>query len=326
MSTNSDRLQEPALRYARHDFPVIRNNLTVGEALSIIRRDGVGERIIYFYVVNHEGQLVGIVPTRRLLISPSTRPVADLMITEVLTISDRATVHSACEMFVRHKLFAFPIVDELKRVRGVIDIGFFSAESISVVEHTKIKDIFELIGFGLTQLQGRSFFGVVRYRLPSLLVVLVAGVVCAAVARAYGATLSQNIILVFFSMLILGVSESVGTQSITLTLQNLHLGRPSWGNYWDALKREALTTFILGVVCGLIAGAVSLFWQTGPAMAITIGTSTVFAVLAAGVIGVTISTLVAGYSRIAAGPIAHGAISIAALLIYLNAARIFLAH
>ena len=37
----SDHLQEPALGYARQDFPIIRDSVTVGEALNIIRREGL---------------------------------------------------------------------------------------------------------------------------------------------------------------------------------------------------------------------------------------------------------------------------------------------
>ena len=47
--------------------------MTVGEALNIIRREGVGERVIYFYIINDEGQLAGIIPTRRLLTATIAR-------------------------------------------------------------------------------------------------------------------------------------------------------------------------------------------------------------------------------------------------------------
>jgi len=42
-TNDTEHLQEPALRYARQDFPLIRNTVTVGEALNIIRREAVGE-------------------------------------------------------------------------------------------------------------------------------------------------------------------------------------------------------------------------------------------------------------------------------------------
>lgn len=326
---NTDHLQESALRYARQDFPLIRDTVTVREALNIIRREGVGERIIYFYIINDEGQLVGIIPTRRLLTSNPQRLIADIMVTDVVKISERATVQDACEMFVKHELFAFPIVDAQNRVRGVIDIGFFSGETISVVERQKITDIFELIGFGMTQLRGRSALGVLRYRLPWLLTVVVSGLICAIIASVYEATLTQNIVLVFFLILVIGLSESVSNQSTTLALQYLHFGKPSWVGYLSSLKDEMLTTLLLGMICGALIGGIAWFWQGTLLIGVTIGGSVFLSMFMAGVIGVTIPTLLYAThenSKIAAGPVTHALTYLTTLLLYLSAASVVLSH
>ena len=60
----------PVVEHARKDFPLLDAEMTVGEALERIRREGVGERVIYFYAIDEEQRLVGVVPTRRLLLSP----------------------------------------------------------------------------------------------------------------------------------------------------------------------------------------------------------------------------------------------------------------
>jgi hypothetical protein len=39
----------PVLQHARKDFPLLDADMSVGEALERIRREGVGERVIYFY-------------------------------------------------------------------------------------------------------------------------------------------------------------------------------------------------------------------------------------------------------------------------------------
>jgi magnesium transporter len=322
-----DHLQEPALRYARRDFPVIRDNLNVGEALSVIRRDGVGERIIYFYVINDRGQLVGIVPTRRLLTSMPSAPVAEIMIRDIVTIPHRATVHDACEMFVRHKFFAFPIVDDDNHVRGIIDIGFFSQETISVVERQKIEDIFHLIGVGIAQLRGRSALGLLRYRFPWLLTLVASGTVCAVITSMYEATLAQNLAVVFFMILVLGLGESVSTQSMTVALQHLHFGKPSWLSYFRGLKSEALTSALLGVVCGALSGGIAWLWRGSALTGLTVGASALLAIVAAGVIGLTVPTLLYAVredSKIAAGPVTLALTDITTLLLYLNIARLLL--
>ncbi|HLA10199.1 MAG TPA: CBS domain-containing protein [Pyrinomonadaceae bacterium] len=327
MNNNTDHLHEPVLRFARKDFPIIRENLNVGEALSIIRREGIGEQIIYFYVINDDGQLVGIIPTRRLLTSMPTVSITDIMITDVVTVSHRATVLEACEMFVKHKFFAFPVVDDDNHIRGVIDVGFFTEETIDLAERQQVEDVFQLIGFGIEQLKGRSAFGVFRYRFPWLVATMASGTICALLAGAYETTLAQTLILAFFLTLVLGLGESVSIQSMTVALQNLHFGRPSWQTYLGWLRSEATSTLLLGIVCGTIIGAVAWLWRGELLPAVSIGSTIVLAITTAGILGLSIPALLHSIkedSKIAAGPLTLAFADIATLLFYFNLAVLIL--
>ncbi len=97
----------------------------MADALERIRREGVGERVIYFYAVDPEKRLVGVLPTRRLLTAALDTPLREIMIRRLVTIPAKATVLDACEFFVLYKFFAFPVVDEQRRVVGVIDVESF---------------------------------------------------------------------------------------------------------------------------------------------------------------------------------------------------------
>src|ERR1051326_9423493 len=45
-------LDKPVLEYARKDFPLLQQHFTIGEALRLIRQEGIGEKIVYFYVMD----------------------------------------------------------------------------------------------------------------------------------------------------------------------------------------------------------------------------------------------------------------------------------
>jgi magnesium transporter len=49
---------------------------TVGEALARLRSETLGQRIVYFYVVDEEGRMVGVVLTRRLLTADPQTAIA----------------------------------------------------------------------------------------------------------------------------------------------------------------------------------------------------------------------------------------------------------
>ena len=65
MTSEQNHLQQPVLAVARKDVATLRRDLTVQQALDIIRQRGIGEKIVYFYAVDTEYRLVGVLPTRR---------------------------------------------------------------------------------------------------------------------------------------------------------------------------------------------------------------------------------------------------------------------
>src|SRR5262249_46435535 len=120
--------------YARRDFPALRETMTVQEALDAIRQHGVGEKIIYFYVLDADDRLAGVLPTRRLLTAAATAPVSEVMVRRVVAIPHSATVMEACEFFVMYRYFAFPVIDDDRRVLGVVDVNLFTEEVLDMAE------------------------------------------------------------------------------------------------------------------------------------------------------------------------------------------------
>ena len=117
-------------------------------------------RIIYFYVVDESMKLLGVVPTRRLLLAALDARVADVMITAVIAIPSFATLLDACEFFTMHRLLAFPVVDEARRLVGVIDIEAYTKELAETADGNTAPaspgprdDVFQLIGVRLTRAQ-----------------------------------------------------------------------------------------------------------------------------------------------------------------------------
>lgn len=74
------------------DLPLLDSHMTVAQALDFILENSVSERIIYFYVVDDERHLLGVIPTRRLLTTPRDRYLADIMITRIVKLPQTANV------------------------------------------------------------------------------------------------------------------------------------------------------------------------------------------------------------------------------------------
>src|ERR1700720_1151404 len=149
----------PVAEHARKDFPLLDADRTVAEALDRIRREGVGERVIYFFAVDADKRLVGVLPTRRLLAGPVESRLRDIMVRKVVAIPASATVLDACEFFVLYKFFAFPVVDNERRIVGVVDVSLFAEEMLQESDREEqprsgpvSDEVFEALGFRLSQI------------------------------------------------------------------------------------------------------------------------------------------------------------------------------
>src|SRR4029077_14893619 len=100
--------------------------------------------------------LQGVVPTRRLLLNLPDKPIAEIMVRQVITLPAEATVLEACEFFIQHRLLAFPVVDEHGKVLGVVDMELYTDELGHLSEGTRGDDLFQLIGVNVSEAQQGS--------------------------------------------------------------------------------------------------------------------------------------------------------------------------
>ncbi len=323
----AEHLDELVLPFVRQDFTTLADDATVEQALASIRSQGVGERVVYFYVVNAAKQLVGVVPTRRLLTTPLDSRLVDIMIRNVVAIPATATVMDACECFAIHKFFAFPILDAARHVVGVADVGLFTNQVFDVAEREQMDEVFEAIGFRVTQVRDASPGRAFRIRFPWLVTTLISGTFCALLASAYELTLAKSLVLTFFLTMILGLNESVSIQSMTMTIQALRSLTPTRRWYLQAFRREAGTALLLGLACGVIVLIISCVWRGPDLAAVVVGVTIFLTLCVACLAGLSVPTILHALKldpKIAAGPLTLALTDIIALLLYFNLAKFLL--
>jgi magnesium transporter len=246
------------------------------------------------------------------------------MIARVVAIPDTASVLEAAEFFVQHRLLALPVVDSQRRIRGVVDVGMFTEEMYDLAERREIDDMFQLIGLRISELQTASAWSAFSQRFRWLLATMASGLSCAVLASMFEGVLAQVIVLASFMALILGLSESVSMQSMTVSLAQLHLAHSARRTFGDRLRRELGPAVLLGLSCGALIGLVALVWRREPDSALVIGGSILASMVAACVLGISVPTLLHRLRwdpKIAAGPLTLALVDLCTLSLYLNAAR-----
>jgi magnesium transporter len=323
------------VEHARKDFPLLGADSTVAEALERIRREGIGERVIYFFAVDADQRLVGVLPTRRLLTAALETPLREIMVRRVVAIPASATVLDACEFFVLYKFFAFPVIDEQRRVVGVIDVSLFAEEMLQAGESEDRHrapapvrdDVFEALGFHLEQIRGASPWRSFRFRFPWLLVTVAAGTMAALLAGAFEATLARSLVIAFFLTMVLGLNESVSAQSMSVTIQALRSATVTWQWFVTAFRRELSTALLIGLACGVVVSAIVWVWRSDLPGAFVIGGSIAVSLVSACLFGLGVPSLLHRLNldpKIAAGPITLALADFFALLIYFVSAWLVL--
>ncbi|MBM3996851.1 MAG: magnesium transporter [Planctomycetes bacterium] len=319
-----DVLTDPVVQHMRDDFVQLRADQTVAQAFEQIRAKQPAGRIVYFYLCDAAGRLIGVIPTRRLLLSQPDRLLSDIMVANVIVIPHTATVLEACEFFVLHRFLAFPIVDGEQRMIGLVDVDLYTQERSDLDLREESDTLFQLIGVHLADSQQASPIDSFRQRFPWLTANIVGGILAAFLAGLFDAELERAVALALFIPVVLALAESVCIQSVSLALPSLHFRPVDWTEYWSRLSRESITGLILGGACGLAVGATALGWIGQWHIALCIAGGVCGGVTSGACLGLSAPTLLRFLRRdpqVAAGPVALALTDMATLLIYLNLAR-----
>ena len=320
-------LDDSVTKHIADDFVALRAQSTVEEALACIRSSPTQSTILYFYVVDDDDRLIGVVQTRRLLTSALEESVESIMTKSVMTIPDNANLMEAMEFFILYKFLAFPVVDRDHRILGVIDINVFTQEMLDMEEREQVHSIFDTLGVSISEMKDRSPWTVFHSRFPWLVATIISGTVCALLVGLFQATLAQSLILAFFLTLVLGLGESVSMQAMAITVHLMHHQSSSAVWYLTTLKREMLRVFLLAIACAAIVGLIAILWK---------GDLRAGAVIAGGIFGSLMAACFLGVSvpaffhrlrldvRVASGPLTLALADICTVVIYFSLAAFIL--
>jgi magnesium transporter len=290
----------------------------IADALQVVRASISAANIHYFYVVDGQRRLVGVIPARYLLAAEPDQPVEAVMIGEVVAIPSWATVLVASEYFASRKLLAFPVIEDNGTLVGVVDVSLFTNEVIDLARQT-YDDIFQLLGVHATAM--RTPWTAFLDRFPWLLSNIAGGLLCAAIASQFEVLLEHVVVLALFIPIVLALAESVSMQSATLTLQVLSDDSVKPARIAQALWKEARTAVLLGVSCAAVVSSVVFLWRHNVAGALVIGGAISASMVMACLYGVLLPTLLRAFRadpRIASGPLVLAAADVTTLLFYLG--------
>jgi magnesium transporter len=261
-----------------HAFSLGRT-VTVSEAIAALQKAERVEMAFYVYVVNDEDKLAGVVSLRQLVISKPEKPLEDIMTTDVISVQPEEDQEEVARLASRYGFLAIPVVDDTRQLLGIVTID----DVIDVIREEATEDILKMAGAGHALIESHSFWTSFRVRLPWLLATAIGGALAAAIMGEYEDALSEVIALAFFIPVVLGMGGNVGTQTASIVVRGLAMGRISPRHFWRVMGRELGIGLALGVIYGSALGAFGFVrfanslggWENAMIIGAVVGVSTI---------------------------------------------------
>ena len=300
---------------------------TIDQALTKLIEKNIDPKISYFYVVDDQNQLLGVVSTRKLLLKDRTTKIADIMDTNLITLEEDQTLRESLELFYNFRLLAFPVIDNKGKLLGIVDIDMYVEEPCEVTNNKQRWDVFQLIGYSLEDERRGTILKRYFMRLPWLICSLIGGLFCAWIANLNKEVLSKMLMLAMFLPLILALSEAVSIQSMTSAIHYLKRPKINFRVSWARGMRELRVVFLVGLTAGSIVALSSLLLEKNYISMIVIGCSIVIATLFSAAFGMLFPFFISKSKldfKIASGPMVLMLADIFTVVLYLGFASYFI--
>ncbi len=241
------------------EYVSLRSGVTVGDAITSIRRTGVDKETIYNCYVTEARKLIGMVTVKDLLLADDDETLIDeIMETNVISVSTLADEEEVALTLSKYNFIALPVVDGENRMVGIVTFD----DAMDVMEEAATEDM-EIMG-GMTPSDKAylhsSAFDLFKHRILWLLLLMVSSTLTSMIITGFEAALAVHVVLTAFIPMIMGTGGNTGSQSSVTVIRALSLGELEFRDLPKVVWKEIRTALMCGVVLGVVCfGKLLLF-------------------------------------------------------------------
>ena len=207
------------------EYVSLRPEMTVGEAILRIRRQGVDKETIYTcYVTASDRKLLGIVTVKDLLLAEDDDDkIEELMITNLICVTTQTDQEEVARMFSKYNFLALPVVDGEHRMVGIVT--FDDAK-------TYLKS---------------SPFDLYKHRIPWLMLLMVSATFTGMIISSFESALALLPALTAFIPMLMDTGGNCGSQSSVTVIRSLSLDELKFEDIFRVMWKELQTAVLCGV-------------------------------------------------------------------------------
>ena len=236
------------------EYISLRLGTTVGQAISLIRKNGIDKKSFYTCYVTKNKKLLGRLSVKDLLLAKNDDMlIDDLMKTNVISVDTHTDQEEVAQIFSKYNFMALPVVDKEQRMVGIITFD----DAIEVLEDETTEDI-EIMG-GMTPSDKTylkaSPFNLFKHRIGWLMLLMVSATFTGIIITNFESALAVQVVLTAFIPMLMDTGGNSGSQSSVTVIRAISLGELDFSDLTAVIWKEIRTAFLCGVCLSIVCFA-----------------------------------------------------------------------
>lgn len=256
------------------EFIVLTEDMTIRDAFSHIRKNGVDKETIYTCYVTWRDILKGTVSAKDLMLAKDQDATIDTIMNEnVISVNTNTDREEVARLFQKYNFMAMPVVDAANRLAGIITFD----DVMDVIEEETTEDMAIMSG---QNPYDKSYdrlnpFELFMHRIPWLLVLMVSATFTGIIITNFEAALSAQVVLTAFIPMLMDTGGNSGSQSSVTIIRALSLGEIEFKDLPKVIGKEVLTALLCGLALACVCFGklmlVDRLLMNNPDVTVTIG-------------------------------------------------------
>ena len=306
------------------DFIALREDTTAGDAIASLQNEHRDvEMPFYLYVVDQYGKLVGVSSLRQLVVVSPETALKDFMSTDVFSVRTDTDQEEVAKLVARYDILAVPVINHTNELVGIVTVD----DVIDIIREEATEDMLKMAGAGGEFVETQSILKGTRIRLPWLFASCIGGIAAFFIIGRFEGSLSRFVYLAAFIPVIMGMGGNIGTQSSTIVVRGLAMGRLSIKDIWTVVFKELAVGLILGLIYGTLIALVAHIRYSMLMVALSVGLAVICSMTVAALVGSIVPMLFARLNidpAVATGPFVTTAIDIISVFFYFQIAIVLI--
>jgi magnesium transporter len=276
--------EESAGRLMQRDFVAAPVFWNVGQAIDHMRTvpaEDLPDTFFEIYIVDPAFRLQGSVPVSSLLRAARETPLKTIMKEIPIQVRPETDQEEVAYLFRQYNLASAPVVDEAGRLTGMITID----DVVDVIQEEAQEDILALSGVSEAGVN-QTVFSAVKARIPWLSINLLTAFLASVMVSMFASVIDEVVALAFLMPVVAGLGGNAGSQALAVAVRAIAERDLEGQLVARAVRREALTAIINGLIIASIAALVVLVWFRDPRLSFVIFIAMATTFTWAGLVGI----------------------------------------